>query len=119
VHPFSIPILGRLGVLEDLLAAGFREIRRVRTAIGDCVFEGPIAPGGGFGLAPRRNVLDSLLQEHAVRHGAELWTRTAAEGVLVVDGTARGVRARRPRHPSPRRRRRRREGVEGRRLGRG
>jgi flavin-dependent dehydrogenase len=93
VHPFSIPILGRLGVLKDLLAAGFREIRRVRTAIGDCVFEGPIAPGGGFGLAPRRNVLDSLLQEQAVRHGAELWTRTAAEGMLVEDGAARGVRA--------------------------
>ena len=93
VHPFSIPILGRLGVLDDLLAAGFREIRRVRTAIGDCVFEGPIAPGGGFGLAPRRNVLDSLLQEHAVRYGAELWTRTAAEGVLVEEGAARGVRA--------------------------
>lgn len=93
VHPFSIPALERLGVLDDLLAAGFREIRRVRTAIGDCVFEAPVAADGGFGLAPRRNVLDALLQEHAVRHGAELWTRTAAEGVLVEDGTVTGVRA--------------------------
>ena len=93
VHPFSIPILGRLGVLEDLLASGFREIRRVRTAIGDCVFEAPVAAGGGFGLAPRRSVLDSLLQEHAVRHGAELWTQTAAKGLLVEDGAVTGVRA--------------------------
>lgn len=93
VHPFSMPTLDRLGVLDDLLAAGFREIRRVRTAVGDCVFEGPIAPGGGFGLAPRRNVLDALLQEHAVRHGAELWTRTSAEAVLLEDGAVTGVRA--------------------------
>lgn len=93
IHPFSVPILDQLGVLDDLLAAGFREIRRVRTGIGDCVFEGPITPGDGFGLAPRRNVLDSLLQDEAVRHGAELWTRTAAESVLVEDGTVTGVRA--------------------------
>jgi flavin-dependent dehydrogenase len=58
------------------------------------VFEGPITPGGGFGLAPRRNVLDSLLQERAVRHGAELWTRTVAEGLLVEDGVVTGVRVR-------------------------
>jgi flavin-dependent dehydrogenase len=93
VHPFSISTLERLGVLDDLLTAGFREIRRVRTAIGDCVFEGPITPGRGFGLAPRRNVLDSLLQEHAVRHGAELWTRTVADGLLVEDGMVMGIRA--------------------------
>lgn len=93
VHPFSTPILERLGVLDELLAAGFRKIRRVRTTIGDCAFEAPVAAGGGFGLAPRRNVLDSLLQEHAVRHGAELWTRTAAETVLVEDGAVTGVRA--------------------------
>ena len=76
----------RLGVLDGLLDAGFRRITRTRTGIGDCIFEGPAAPGAtGFALAPRRDVLDSLLQGQAVEAGAELLTRTSVER-LVEDG---------------------------------
>ena len=78
VHPFGVDNLARLGVLDDLLAAGFRKLTRVRTHVEDCLFEAPIAPGGSFGLAPRRSVLDSVLQHHAVDAGAELLTRTRA-----------------------------------------
>ncbi|HVC88328.1 MAG TPA: NAD(P)/FAD-dependent oxidoreductase [Gaiellaceae bacterium] len=91
VHPFGVANLARLGLLDDLLAAGFRRLTRIRTHVEDCLFEAPVAPAGGFGLAPRRSVLDALLQEHAVAAGAELLTRTRAEGLVEEDGRVVGV----------------------------
>ncbi len=93
VHPFGVDNLARLGVLDDLLAAGFRRLTRVRTHVEDCLFEAPVAPGGGFGLAPRRSVLDSVLQEHAVAAGADLLTRTRADALLEEEGRVAGVAA--------------------------
>lgn len=93
VAPDVVQRLGALGVLDGLLEAGFRRVTRHRTVIEDCVFEGPAAPGGGFSLAPRRNVLDSLLQEQAVAAGAELRTRTPVERLLREDGAVVGVLA--------------------------
>ncbi len=93
-HFTSPPVVGmfhRLGVLEDILAAGFRPITRHRTTIEDCVFEGPAAPGGHFSLAPRRNVLDATLIEHALAAGAEVSSRTVVERLIEEDGAVRGV----------------------------
>lgn len=92
VSALVVDNLARLGVLDDLLAAGFRRVTRTRTYVEDCVLEGPSIPGTrGFGLAPRRNVLDALLQQRAVEAGAELLTRTQVEGLLEEDGRVTGV----------------------------
>src|SRR5712692_7633361 len=61
----GVGALKKLGVLDDILGAGFRRITRHRTWIGDCCFEGPAGPAGTFSLCPRRNVLDSILIDHA------------------------------------------------------
>jgi flavin-dependent dehydrogenase len=91
VQPRVVENLDRLGVLDGLLDAGFQRLARTRTVIEDCVFEGPAGPGIGFGLAPRRNVLDSLLQERAVEAGAELRTRTTVDGLIEENGRIAGV----------------------------
>jgi phytoene dehydrogenase-like protein len=91
VHPFGVANLARPGVLDDLLATGFQKLTRIRTHVEDCLFEAPVAPAGGFGLAPRRSILDALLQEHAVAAGAELLTRTRAEGLVEEDSRGVGV----------------------------
>jgi flavin-dependent dehydrogenase len=92
VSALVVDNLARLGVLDDLLVAGFRKLTRARTYVEDCVLEGPVVPGtSGFGLAPRRNVLDSLLQQRAIEAGAELRTRTRVEGVVEDNGCVAGV----------------------------
>jgi len=83
--------LHRLGVLGDILAAGFRRITRIRNWVGDCCFEGPSGPPGVFSLSPRRIVLDSVLMNHAVKAGAEFVPRTRVEGVLQEDGRVAGA----------------------------
>jgi flavin-dependent dehydrogenase len=90
---YTIPYLGRLGVLDDLVAAGFRRILRQRCWAGDCFVEAPAAPADGFSLAPRRDVLDALLQEHAREAGADVLARTRAERLLEQDGVVAGVEA--------------------------
>jgi flavin-dependent dehydrogenase len=84
-HFMGLPAVGalkRLGVLDDILGAGFRRITRHRTWIDDCCFEGPAAPRGGFSLCPRRIVLDSVLIDHAVNAGARFEQRTRVDGLL-------------------------------------
>lgn len=78
----AVGMLKRLGVLDDILAAGFRRIARHRTWVGDCCFEGPAGPPGTFSLCPRRIVLDSALMDHAVKAGAHFEQRTRVEGLL-------------------------------------
>lgn len=86
--------LERLGVLDDVLAAGFRRLTRTRTWIEDCLFEGP-SPKGGYGLAPRRDILDAILIRHAQeRGGADFWERTQAEGLIEEDGRVVGAAVR-------------------------
>lgn len=86
IHERNIPILARIGVLEDIEAAGFRHLTRKRTCVGDCCFEGPAGPDGDYALAPRRDVLDAVLIEHAKRRGhVEFHERTHADS-LVYDG---------------------------------
>jgi len=70
MNMIAVGALKRLGVLDDILAAGFRRITRHRAWIDDCCFEGPAGPPGAFSLAPRRIVLDAVLLDHAVKAGA-------------------------------------------------
>ena len=74
--------LKKLGVLDDILAAGFRRITRHRSWVGDCCFEGPNGPPGTFSLAPRRIVLDSVLLDHALKAGARFEQKTRVDGLL-------------------------------------
>ena len=81
----AVGALKRLGVVNDILAAGFRRVTRHRTWVGDCCFEGPAAPPGGFSLCPRRVVLDAVVLDHAVKAGARFEHKTRVES-LVRDG---------------------------------
>jgi flavin-dependent dehydrogenase len=89
--PPAVGLLRQLGVLEEVLAAGFRPITRHRSWFDDCGFDGPAGPGGAFSLAPRRNVLDALLIEHACRAGAEFRQRTRADGLITENGCVAGA----------------------------
>lgn len=93
LSPFAVEPLRRLGVLEDVEAAGFRKIHRTRTWIEDCLFEGPAGPQGAYALAPRRSVLDTILIRHAQnRGGVEFWDHTTVEGLLTEeDASVRGA----------------------------
>jgi flavin-dependent dehydrogenase len=87
----AVGALKRLGVLDDVLAAGFRRVTRHRTWIDDCCFEGPAGPPGMYSLCPRRTVLDSTLVEHAVKAGAQFEQRTRVDGLLHDDGRVAGA----------------------------
>jgi flavin-dependent dehydrogenase len=87
----AVGALKRLGVLNDILAAGFRRITRHRSWIDDCCFEGPAGPPGTFSIAPRRIALDSILLDHAVRAGAQFEQRTRVDGLLHEDGRVAGA----------------------------
>lgn len=93
MSPTHVSLLDRLGVLPDLLDAGFRRILRTRTYVSDCMFEAPIGPGNAFALAPRRDRLDSILMEHALRTGqVDFHDRTRAQGLIYDDGRVTGAR---------------------------
>lgn len=87
--------LGRLGVLDAVLAAGAPWLERL-----DVFFEGlhvsdrwytrPTDPGPA--LCVRRPVLDTALVERAVRAGAELRTGTKVTGLVQEGGRVVGVR---------------------------
>ena len=95
MHSLVVPLLDKLGVLADLDAAGFRHMTRCRIYLDDCVFEGPMEPSGlGFALAPRRDVLDELLIQRAVEHGAEFAQGTRAERLIYEDGRVVGAELR-------------------------
>lgn len=93
----GVAALGRLGVLVDVEAAGFRRLTRHRTWVEDCLFEGPASPAGAYSLAPRRDALDAILIRHAEeRGGVEVRERTLAEGLLEADGRVVGAVLRAP-----------------------
>lgn len=96
MHSSVVPLLERFGLLSILVDEfGFRRLTRSRIYLDDCVFEGPMAPSGhGFALAPRRDVLDNLLIDRAMEHGAEFGQRTRAERLIVEDGCVVGAELR-------------------------
>lgn len=91
LHTSSVNWVQKLGVLDDIEAAGFRRITRSRTWIEDCLLEGPIGPEGAYGLTPRRNVFDSVLVDHATRAGATFSPRTRVESLIEEDGRVVGA----------------------------
>jgi 2-polyprenyl-6-methoxyphenol hydroxylase-like FAD-dependent oxidoreductase len=89
-----VMLLDRLGVLAQVEAAGFRRVTRTRTYVSDCLFEGPGGPPGAYSLAPRRDVLDSVLLEAAQRAGVDFREQTRAEGLIEEDGRVVGAHLR-------------------------
>ncbi|MGN6562814.1 MAG: NAD(P)/FAD-dependent oxidoreductase [Thermomicrobiales bacterium] len=88
----AVPLLAKLGVLAEVEAVGFRHITRTRTYVDDCMFEGPAAPRGAYSLAPRRDVLDAILIDHARRRGdVAFWERTHATSLIEEDGRVVGA----------------------------
>ena len=92
VSAVGVGRLAQLGALDGLLEAGFRRITRARTYVDDCILEGPaLSVGPGFGMAPRRDILDALLQQCAVEAGADVRTLTSVDGLVEEDGRVAGV----------------------------
>ncbi len=69
--PGGVGLLAQLGVLADVEAAGWRRITRSRACVGGAVFEGAMTPDDRYGLAPRRDLLDTILIQHAVRRACQ------------------------------------------------
>ncbi len=102
----AVESLRRLGVLDRILAAGFRPVVRHKAWIDDIAVEVPAGPRGAFSLAPRRVVLDHVLVERAREVGAEVLERCRADELIfegdrvvgaklqTIGGEARDVRAR-------------------------
>jgi flavin-dependent dehydrogenase len=89
--------LQRWGLLDDVVATGAPEIRRVEFHAGGepVVRSFKDRHGVDFLVAPRRHVLDPLLQEHARAAGARLRTHATVTGVLHDrDGRVVGVTGR-------------------------
>jgi flavin-dependent dehydrogenase len=90
----AVLLLSRWGVLDDVRAAGTPRVTRVAYHYGDDVVDIPIRPAGDVdGLyAPRRHVLDRILVDAAVRHGAEVRHHTPVRGLTFTpDGRVNGV----------------------------
>lgn len=91
LSPMAVSLVRKLGVLEDVEAAGFRRLTRSRTWVSDCLLEGPMAPNGGYALAPRRDAFDSILIEHSTRHGVTFSPRTRLDALIQEDGRVAGA----------------------------
>lgn len=91
----GILAMRKLGILGDLIEAGFRKITRSRTWVDDCMLEGPSGPKGTFALAPGRDTLDATVIQHAVeRGGVEFLDRTTMESLITEGDRVVGVVAR-------------------------
>lgn len=67
--PSCVSLLEQLGILQDVETGGYRRATRSRGCVGGVVFEGALTPEGSYGLAPRRDTLNTVLIQHAVRRG--------------------------------------------------
>jgi menaquinone-9 beta-reductase len=92
VHPPGVDILDELGV-GDAVRTLAPPTRTVHIRKDECAADVSFGDGRA-GYCPRRKRLDSLLQEAAVRAGAEIRDRSRAIRILVDDGRAAGVQIR-------------------------
>jgi flavin-dependent dehydrogenase len=96
----SVPILRELGVEEEVVALGAREVRGMvlhghgRRAAGRFVEVGRARSACGHGWAVRREVLDDVLLRAAKREGVEVLEATRAVSLLRRGGIVEGVVAR-------------------------
>ncbi len=89
-------VLGRLGVIERLLASGAPWLEMAEFRIHDVRgrLPWPTEPGDpGPGLCVRRPVLDTILVEAAEAAGAHVRTGMRVTGLIHSDGRVGGVRA--------------------------
>ena len=96
LQPPAVEMLDQLGALAEVEASGLRRLGRLRTYLGDSVFEGAIRAPGAYALCARRDRLDMILIEHALRHpSVALMEQTRVDCLLWEDGRVAGVRVRR------------------------
>ncbi|MBJ7453609.1 MAG: FAD-dependent monooxygenase [Blastococcus sp.] len=93
----GINFLRRLGVLDQVVAAGSEPMTQLDFRRGDFFAKEPYAlrPGDvGFNLSVRRSILDAMLADAAAEAGAEVMMATTVTGLLHEGGRASGVRVR-------------------------
>jgi menaquinone-9 beta-reductase len=93
LNPPAAAVLDELGILEPIREVT-PDMRTVRVQFDDAVTDLEYA-GKHVMIAPRRLLLDTLLQESATRAGAELRERTKVTGLVWEDGRVCGVRVER------------------------
>lgn len=92
----GVNVLGRLGVVDRLLATGAPWIERVSMRVEDVSITQrlPSRPGDlGPALCVRRPLLDTVLVDRAREAGAEVRTSTLVKALVEQDGRVGGVRA--------------------------
>jgi 2-polyprenyl-6-methoxyphenol hydroxylase-like FAD-dependent oxidoreductase len=100
-HVFQAPgvaVLGRLGVVDRLLATGAPWLEAAQFQFDDFAARvpWPTEPDDpGPGLCVRRSALDAILLEAAEDAGVEVHTGTRVTGLVEVGGRVAGVRAER------------------------
>ncbi len=98
--PFSLPILDRLGVHDEVRAAGFMKKygaffwNEDNGTTRDVVFAEARDPNHPMAYQVKRADFDDLLLKHAASSGAEVRQEVAVEDVLFEGGRAVGVCAR-------------------------
>jgi 2-polyprenyl-6-methoxyphenol hydroxylase-like FAD-dependent oxidoreductase len=94
VHPPGVAALERWGLLEPLESTGCPPVETYAFDFGPLTISGRPRPIDGIarGYCPRRTVLDELLAQAAVRHGAELREGFTVDEILFDDGRVSGVR---------------------------
>jgi 2-polyprenyl-6-methoxyphenol hydroxylase-like FAD-dependent oxidoreductase len=99
IQPCGVAILRRLGVLDDLLAAGAVPLTRLSLVDDDVRIESEldVEEMGAPSISMRRVTLDHLLVKAAEAAGAEVRTGTGVTGLLREDGRVSGVET--PREP--------------------
>lgn len=88
--------LKRMGVLNDIIAAGTPSVARVGLVFGEERLDFPVADEYGVDAyyAPRRTVLDTVLLEAAIEAGATFVSGTVTGVSRDADGRANGVETR-------------------------
>ncbi|MGL6234702.1 MAG: NAD(P)/FAD-dependent oxidoreductase [Segniliparus sp.] len=85
-------VLERLGVLDDVLAAGATRLRTMQFRVNDVAIPSQMDTEIlGTTLGIRREVLDNVLAEHAAKAGADVRLGCPVDGVLIDDGRVAGV----------------------------
>ncbi|MCW4355162.1 FAD-dependent monooxygenase [Hoyosella sp. YIM 151337] len=91
----GVEVLRRIGVLDEILAAGAHVVRRATITSTHEKFTVDIDPAVyGQVLGMRRTTMDAILIDYAARSGVEVRTKCPVEGVIVESGRVRGVTTR-------------------------
>lgn len=97
VQAEGIACLGRLGVLDEVVATGAPWLERASLRLDDVVVSVPWptrAGDPGPSLCVRRTLLDAILVERVARAGVSVQVGTSVTGLVHDDGRVGGVRVR-------------------------